>query len=153
MSLKTDNGPQYTSGSFKRFAAEWEFDHKFSSPGNSQSNGCAEAHEKICKNLLKKCLKSGEDPYLGLLNLRNTLTKALGSSPAQRTMGRRTQTLVPATQDALLPAAPDARRQLMLKEEQQTRVAERYLGNQSLQPLHIGDTVRVQPMENGNQPR
>ena len=35
----SDNGPQYISDSFHRFANEWNFDHQTSSPGNSKSNG------------------------------------------------------------------------------------------------------------------
>ncbi|KAJ8018052.1 hypothetical protein HOLleu_44170 [Holothuria leucospilota] len=62
-----------------------------SSPGNSQSNGAAEAAVKIAKRLFQKCHASSQDPYIGLLNQRNTLTEGVTTSPAQRTMDRRTK--------------------------------------------------------------
>ena len=66
--LVSDNGPQYSSHEFAKFAQKWQFSHEPVSPGNSKANGAAEAAVKICKNLMKKCSKAKEDPYLGLLN-------------------------------------------------------------------------------------
>ena len=37
----SDNGPQYTSEAFARFAKAWYFEQVTSSPGNSQANGKA----------------------------------------------------------------------------------------------------------------
>ena len=91
----SDGGPQYTSQSFKNFSRKWCFEHVMSSPGNSQSNGCAEAHMKIAKRIMRKCLLLKQNPYLGLLNWINTPTEGLGSSPVQRGFGRRTKTLLP----------------------------------------------------------
>ncbi|KAL8613325.1 hypothetical protein ACOMHN_052565 [Nucella lapillus] len=85
----SDNGPQFSSQLFKVFARSWGFTHKTSSPGHSQANGSAEAAVKVAKNLMKKCLYAKEDPYIGLLNLRNTPEEGLTSSPMQRLMGRR----------------------------------------------------------------
>ena len=47
----TDNGPQYSSANFSKFAREWEFQHTTSSPLHRQSNGKAELAVKIAKNL------------------------------------------------------------------------------------------------------
>ncbi|CAB4058434.1 unnamed protein product [Lepeophtheirus salmonis] len=41
-------------------------------PGNSKANGAVEAALKQAKRLLRKASHSKQDPYLGLLNLRNT---------------------------------------------------------------------------------
>ncbi len=42
---------------------------------------------------MTKAKAAGQDPLLAFLDWRNTLTEGLGSSPAQRLMGRRTRTL------------------------------------------------------------
>ena len=68
----SDNGSQYSSSEFSRFAERWGFSHEPISPGNSKANGAAKSAVKIAKNLMKKCCKAKEDPYLGLLNIRNT---------------------------------------------------------------------------------
>ncbi|KAG1712237.1 hypothetical protein GQR58_002408 [Nymphon striatum] len=80
----SDGGPQYTSELFKAFEIKWNFNHEYSTPGNSKANGAAEAAVKQAKRLLKKCVHSNEDPYIGLLNIRNTPTESLNSSPAQQ---------------------------------------------------------------------
>ena len=38
----SDNGPQYSSGLFRKFSTEWGFIHKTSSPLYPKSNGLAE---------------------------------------------------------------------------------------------------------------
>ena len=62
-----------------------------SAPYHSRSNGKAEAAVKIAKRLLKR----SQDPYLALLEWRNTPTVDLDTSPCQRLMGRRTRSVVP----------------------------------------------------------
>ncbi|XP_064115055.1 uncharacterized protein K02A2.6-like [Macrobrachium nipponense] len=60
--LISDNDPQYSSHLFDDFARKWGFCHEPISPGNSKTNGAAEAAVKIAKNLMKKCKKAKEDP-------------------------------------------------------------------------------------------
>ena len=64
----TDNGPQFISTEYERFAKDWNFKHITSSPYHSQGNGRAEAAVKAVKNILRNC----QDPQLALLHLRNT---------------------------------------------------------------------------------
>ncbi len=94
----SDNGPQYSSRMFKKFSQNWEFTHITSSPGYPQSNGKAESAVKTAKRLMRKAKMSGQDPYLAILDHRNTPTQGLNASPAQRLLSRRTRTLLPITE-------------------------------------------------------
>ena len=97
----SDNGPQYSSSEFRRFAVTWKFTHITTSPHYPQANGMAESAVKTCKTLMKKALLSQSDPYLGLLDHHNTPTAATGMSPCQRLFGRRTKTLLPFSESLL----------------------------------------------------
>ena len=100
--LITDNGLQFTSSAFNAFARDWQFEHRTSSPHYPQSNGHRENAVKTCENLMKKVKADGQDPPLALLDWRNTPTEGIGSSPAQRLMGRHTRTLLPTHGKPLL---------------------------------------------------
>ena len=55
--LMSDNGPQYTEQTFKRFSESYEFQHITSSPRYSQSNGKAEsAVKKLQKTFLEELI-------------------------------------------------------------------------------------------------
>ena len=55
--LISDNGPQYDSEDFRRFAKDYGFQHLTSSPGFQQSNGYAESQVKVLKSIIKKTTK------------------------------------------------------------------------------------------------
>lgn len=78
--LISDNGPQYASSEFVKFAKVYEFTHTTSSPRYPQSNGMAERAVQTTKNVLKKAVQAGEDPYLAVLEWRNTPQQDLGSA-------------------------------------------------------------------------
>jgi len=120
--LVTNNGPQYSLGQFKEFVNTWKIVHETSSPGNSQANGAAEAAVKVAKRLLRKCQASGEDMFIGLLNLRNTPTEGLESSPSQRLLGRRTRTLLLTTEARLKSDYINAERDAELKERKRLQI-------------------------------
>ena len=141
--LVSDNGCQFTAHSFKRFAKTWSFHHETISPGNSQANGAAEAAVKIIKRLWRKCKSTGEDPLIGLLNLRNSPTEGLDTSPAQRLFGRRTKTLLPTTESKLTPHYPYSASEAWKKQERRLRHSST---GKELKQLEPGDTVRVQPL-------
>ena len=42
----SDNGPQFISEAFQRFATQWDFEHLCSSPGHQRANGKAESAVK-----------------------------------------------------------------------------------------------------------
>jgi len=149
VSVVSDNGPQYTSASFKDFTKQWGFDHQTSSPGNSQANGAAEAAVKIIKRIFRKSNAAGEDPYIGLLNARNTPTEGMSTSPVQRLMGRRTRTLIPISDNLLKPADTRLMGEERTKKDLKKRhAAERHIKRKNYNLLQQGDNVRVQPIDN-----
>lgn len=101
--LYSDNGPQFACREFKEFASAWHFDYQTSSPYNPQSNGKIENAVKVAKKLLTKAKASGQDPYLAILDWRNTPPPSIGSSPGQRLFGRYTKTLLPTAGTLLQP--------------------------------------------------
>ena len=106
--LVTGNGPQFSSAEFAVFAKTWMFQHTTSSPYHPQSNGKAENAVKTVKRLFTKCQQSGHkrSEFLALLDWRNTPTEGVGTSPAQRLMGRRCKTLLPVASTLLQPDIP-----------------------------------------------
>lgn len=101
--VMTDNGPQFSSAEFENFRKLWKFEYITSSPRYPQSNGKVERGIRDAKKLMKKSKKIGSDPYLALLDYRNTPTQSLESSPVQRLMSRRTKSLLPPTKALLRP--------------------------------------------------
>ena len=101
--LITDNGPQFSSDAFKQFTKDYCFQHCTASPHYPQSNGIAKRAVQTVKNCLKKVLLDKRNPYLVLLDYRNTPMSDDLSSPAQRLMGRRTKKLIPTSKKLLNP--------------------------------------------------
>ena len=144
--LVTDNGPQFVS-SFCHFTMKYDIQHTTSSPHHPRSNGKAESPVKAAKRILKKTLKTGEDLYLAILNLRNTPQQGIDLSPAQRLMGRRTKTLLPTNANLLRPehATPEIAGKLKFKQTKQ-----QFYYNKTakpLRPLQEGDIVRAKPYQ------
>ena len=141
----SDGGPQFKSDSFKNFSKKWSFKHHITSPGNSRANGMAEAAVKVAKMMMRKSSAAREEPYLGLLSIRNTPTEGLDTSPAQRIFGRRTKTLMPTLNNQLeTPTVKDNHYKIERKRIQTASKQTKYT---SLQPLAIGDNVRMQPLQ------
>ena len=145
--LFSDNGPQFASAEFEKFTDEWELKHVTSSPGYAQSNGMVESAVKIVKRLVKKAEMAGTDPWLAILDYRNTPSEGMTSSPVQRLMSRRTRTLLPSDNKLLRPkVAVDVREE---KEKMKCKQAFYYNENaRDIPPLKKGDAVRIQPLQN-----
>ena len=88
--LFSDNGTQFSSREFARFAEYYGFTHLTSSPLHPSGNGEAERAVQTIKNLLRK----EEDPFTALLNYRAT-PLLHGWSPAELLMGRQLRTRIP----------------------------------------------------------
>ena len=58
---------------------------------------------KVAESMLKKCKKNNSDLNLALLEIRNTSTHGVGTSPTQRMLSRRTKSILPATKKQLTP--------------------------------------------------
>jgi transposase InsO family protein len=137
----SDNGPQYASAEFKAFAKQYNFSHVTSSPGYPQSNGFAERSVQTLKHVLTKAAKAGEDPYLAVLEWRNTPIDGLGS-PTQVLMSRRTRTLIPTPK--LLKPCPIVEQLSDRLRENQAKQKYYYDAHvKPLLPLTQGDTVRM----------
>lgn len=75
----SDNGPPFASKEFDAFARAWEFNYFTSIPGYSKSNGEAESAVKTAKQLIRKVYEAGTDPYVAIVDYRNTPAKRLMS--------------------------------------------------------------------------
>ena len=141
--LVTDNGPQFCTEEFRKFAERWNFEHITSSPRYPQSNGKAENAVKTVKKLFKKCKLSGDNEYLALLNWRNTPSEGMTTSPAQRLMGRRCKTTMPCKGNLLQPKYStiiDGKGITKMKEKQ----AKYYNRNSRKRaPIMQGETIRM----------
>ena len=143
----SDNGPQFNSGEFRKFAQDWQFEHQTSSPHYHQSNGKAENSVKTVKRLLKKAKMSGDDPYLALLEFRNTPTESLGVSPSQCLFSRRTKTTLPTTESLLQPQVQTEVHQKLQQSKDKQAIG--YNKNaKDLKELEPGLPVRMQPTNN-----
>lgn len=68
----SDNGSKHAPAEFESFTKTWEFKHITSSPYYPQSNGLAEKTVQTAKALTDKAHVDKKDPYLCLLEYRNT---------------------------------------------------------------------------------
>ena len=147
----SDGSPQYMSEEFKRFAREWDFEHVTSSLHHHNVNGKAEAAVKMAKRTMRKCNEGNGDIYKVFLELRNTLSQGVESSPAQRLLGGRTRAFVPTTSNLLRPRGPE----IMTKEKQtmeRNQMKQAFHYNKTAKDfpiLHKGDTVRMKPFQLG----
>ena len=102
--------------------------------------------KQTVKQLFKKAERDGEDPWLALLDHRNTPTEGLGTSPAQRLMSRRTRTLIPTAASVLRPEIiPDSTEQLEWKRREAKFYHDRIA--KQLPELEIGQEFRIAPLQ------
>ena len=88
----------------------------------------------------------GRDPYLSLLDWRNTPSEGVGYSPAQRLLCRRTRTLIPTAKNLLKPTIPKGVDRKLL--EQKSKQAHYYnKDTKELPELKEGHLVRIKPLK------
>ena len=142
--VKSDNGPQYTAAEYKEFSRTWGFKHITVSPYHPQANGLAEKSVQIIKQLLKKAKADGKDPYLSLLEYRNSTVKSIGS-PAQLAMDRRLNSVLPCIPELLAPKTIEPKK--VMESIQKAKEVNRKYYNQGvkdLPKLQPNDSVRIQ---------
>lgn len=140
----SDNGPQYASKDFESFAQSWEFKHLTSSPHYPQSNGLAEKTVQTAKALMEKAKADRRDPYLSLLEYRNTPIDNF-KSPSQLLMSRRLRSVLPNTNSQLQPEVvsyKDGHEKRQQRQQHQKRYYDR--SSKPLSPLRNGELVRLQ---------
>ena len=139
--IVSDNMP-FDSREFKDFAYEWGIKTTASSPTYAQSNGQAERCVQTLKGLFKKVYVDYRDPYLALLEYRNTPVAGLQYTPSQMLMGRLLRSKLPTKQTLLQPNEVDAHRDLRCRQQRQKTYYDKSAS--PLQQLNRGDVVRVQ---------
>ena len=104
----------------------------------------AEEAVQTAKNLIKKAIADKRDPYLALLEHRNTpLSDQLGS-PVQRLMGRRTRTLIPTSEKLLQPKVISPK--VVYREITQRKAKQEYYYDRHarhLKEMAVGDAVMM----------
>ena len=120
-SVMSDNSPPFDSTAFASFARNWEFEYTTSSPGFPQSNGEVEHCIQTVKSLLKKAELARKDPFLALLEYRNTpLDGTDGYSPAEMLSSRLLRSRVPTAASLLKPhVVPPHQKNLQLRQAKQ----------------------------------
>jgi hypothetical protein len=136
----TDNMP-FSSLVMTSFARDWNFQVVTSSPHFAQSNGQAERTVQTIKLLLKKAMDSGNDPYIALLQYRNTPVSDFDKSPAQLLFNRVLKTKLPTLPTCLQSSDAKTRKDLEHRQQRQKVYYDR--GTRDLAPLVQGTVVRV----------
>ncbi len=139
--IVADNQP-FNSFEFKLFCKSWDIYLITSSPEYPQSNGQAERCVQTLKTFLKKAEDDGGDPYIALLEYRNTPISGMQYAPAQLAMSRLLRSRIPVTHAALKPVVVlDAHKQLV---DRQAKYKQHYDKHaHSLPELNSGDIIRV----------
>ncbi len=88
---------------------------------------------------LQKAKMAGQDPYLALLDHRNTPSQGLDNSPAQRILSHRTRTLLPTKASLLQPKMEQAQQELKSNQQRQSAYYNR--SARDLDTLKPGDCI------------
>ena len=93
--IMSDQGSQFTSEEYQKFAQEYGIKIIHSSPRYPQSNGFIESMVKITKQILERCKQTNSDAHLAMLLYRATPLQSGMASPAELLNQRRLQTIFP----------------------------------------------------------
>ena len=113
----SDNSP-FGALEFQHFAKMYKFPQQTSSPRYPQSNGKVENAAKTAKTLITKAREAHSNPFLALLDRRNTPSEQLHLSPAQIIYGRRTRSKLSLAQTLLATPTTKATRDALTAAKQ-----------------------------------
>ena len=144
----SDNQTCFTSAECAQFTKELNFEHVTSSPHHSQENGFSEAYVKMCKCIFTKAKSTNTDPFIGLLEYRNTKLSSTNFSPAALLKSRKLRSILPTSKEKLKPHAisPEI---VHTRLQAYKKVEESYFNRRTkrLEPLDLGGSARVQNMQ------
>ena len=141
----SDNGSQFSCDEFRVFSRQLNFKYITSSPKYPQSNEKVEAAVKSVKTILKKLRKARTDPYLALLEYRNTApTQGMDTSPVMRLMSGRTRTQLLIMPKLLKPTVDENVYQ-KIRTNKDKQAANYNKRAKDLPELQKGDIVRFIP--------
>ena len=113
-----------------------------SSPRYPQSNGMSERAIQTIKNLLRKAFEDGNDPYIALVECRNTAFSGLKESPAQLLTSRMLKSKLP-TSASLLKLRVLAKAQEKLRERNDRQKMYYDWNAKPLPQIKEDDTVQI----------
>lgn len=93
---------------------------------------------------IKHLLEKARDPYLAILDYRNTPLEELGLSPAQFFLARRLRTKLPVSATLLKPQnAEFVKESLKTRQAEQKRKFDKHVPKSDLKPLIPGEKVMI----------
>ena len=144
----SDNGPQFSSFLYKKFANEWCFAHVTSSPRYPQSNGFVERNIRTVKMLFQKAIQDNKDIDLALLCLRTTPISGNVPSPGELLMNRKVVGNIPVKTHSFNPVSSEkVKKELLERQSAQKMYSDKK--SRDLPPLMPGQVVRVENQSTG----
>ena len=144
VTMKSDQGTQYTSQDMEQFCQKYNIKQEFSSPHYAQSNGLSESAVKQMKFLMLKCNEDQDKFQLALQHWRNT-TSHTGYSPSQLYFCRSQRTLLPALSETMEIDPECAILGSFARKEHHKQLCAQKSGK-ALKPLQPGQRVHVQDL-------
>jgi hypothetical protein len=139
--IMSDNMP-FASREFRQFAKSWDIELQTSSPTYPKSNGMSEHTIQTVKKLMRKATEANTDPYIALLEYRNSPIAGMSNSPAQLLMSRKLRTKIPVKDDTLIPTViKTAHSDLKNRQDLQKKYHD--ANAKPLPSLQEGDSVRI----------
>ena len=151
--LSSDGGPEFVAHNTQQFLWTWGIHHRLSSVAFPHSNCRAEIGVKTIKRLITGNVASSGDLDIdtfqqAILQYRNTPDPATKLSPAMCLFGRPIRDLIPILPGKYHPHPTwkDTlhQREVALRHRHMTHQEKWSEHTKPLQPLRIGDTVRIQ---------
>ncbi len=151
--LSSDGGPEFVAHSTQQFLRTWGIHHRLSSVAFPHSNCRAEIGVKTTKRLITGNVGSSGDLDIdtfqqAILQYRNTPDPGTKLSPAMCLFGRPIRDLIPILPGKYHPHPTWTdtlhQREVALRHRHMTHQEKWSEHTKPLQPLRIGDTVRIQ---------